>query len=311
MKAQGTTAELRQPRMIVGPWEHIINRSQKAAGVDFGPSAIIDWNGYVCRWFDHYLKEIDNGVLSDPPVHVFVMGRNAWRAATDWPLPETKWTNFYFHSGGQANGSAGDGTLSTQPPATEPADHYAYDPQNPTPSAGFENGHIDGPRDISKSAQRDDVLVYTTPPLAEDVEIVGPITAKLFAATSAGDTDWMLRLVDVHPDGTAAFLAEGILRARHRDTEREGAFHAEKLSTIEPNKVYPYTLDFWRPTGNLFAKGHRIRIEISSSYFPYYLPNLNTEADNVGLETRAVVAKQTIYHDGERPSHVRLPVIPR
>lgn len=311
MKQHGSTPEMRRPRMIVGPWEHIINRSQKAAGMDFGPGAIIDWNGYVCRWFDHYLKEIDNGVLNDPPVHVFVMGQNAWRAASDWPLPETKWTEYYLHSGGKANTSAGDGVLSTTAPSDEASDQYAYDPANPTPSAGFENGHIDGPRDVSSSAKRPDVLVYTTPPLTEAVEVVGPITAKLFASTSAKDTDWMVRLIDVHPDGYAAFLAEGVMRARHRDPERDGAFNAERLTTIEPDKVYPYTIDFWRPTGNRFAKGHRIRVEVSSSYFPYYLPNLNTGADNVGLETKSVVARQTIYHDRERPSHVRLPVIPR
>jgi len=154
------------------------------------------------------------------------------------------------------------------------------------------------------------VLVYTTPPLEEEIEVTGPITAKLYAATSARDTDWMVRLIDIWPDGYAALLCEGVLRARCRDPERGGAFNSTKLSPIEPDKVYEYLIEFWRATGNAFLKGHRIRIEISSSYYPYYLRNLNTGADNVGLETSHVVARQTIYHDAERPSYVVLPVIP-
>lgn len=310
MKQHGGTPEARRPRLVIGPWEHIINRSRTAAGVDFGPQALIDWEGYVCRWFDYHLKEIDNGVLDDPPVHLFVMGRNEWKRAEDWPLPGTQWTKYYLHSGGQANSSAGDGSLSQEPPGDEPPDQYTYDPEAPTPSADFGNGHIDGPRDIRSSSARSDVLVYTTPRLEEEVVVVGPITARLYAATSAKDTDWMVRLVDVHPDGRALFLAEGILRARHRDPERDGAFNPDQLSTIEPGKVYPYTIEFWRPTGNAFAKGHRIQVEISSSYFPFYLRNLNTGADNTGLETESVVARQTVHHNEKAASHIVLPIIP-
>lgn len=310
MKQDGGTSAARRPRIVIGPWEHIINRHRTAAGVDFGAEAIIDWDGYVLRWFDHHLKGIDNGVQDDPPVHVFVMGRNQWRAALDWPLPETRFTSYYLHSAGNANSSSGDGGLSTQPPAKEPPDRYVYDPHDPTPSAAFANGHIDGPRDISKSAARRDVLVYDTPVLTEDVELVGPITAQIFAATSARDTDWMIRLADVQPDGRALFLGEGVMRARHRDPIRHGAFNAHKLSTIEPDQAYEYTIEFWRPTGNLFAQGHRLRIEISSSYYPYYLRNPNTHEDNIGLATSFQTAKQTIFHDAERPSRVILPVIP-
>jgi putative CocE/NonD family hydrolase len=310
MKQYGGTPESRAPRMVIGPWQHIINRHREAAGVDFGPQAIIDWDGYVCRWFDYHLKGKENGILSDPPIHLFVMGRNAWRTATDWPLPETKFTKFYLHSGGQANSAAGDGLLSTVAPSAESPDHYTYDPHDPTPSAGFSNGHIDGPRDISVSAGRPDVLVYTTPELTEDVELIGPITAQLFAATSAKDTDWMLRLSDVQPDGRALFLGEGVMRARHRDSAKSGAYNSQRLSTLEPNEPYEYRINFWRPTGNLFSKGHKIRIEISSSYYPYYLRNLNTGEDNLALATKEAIARQTIYHDAQRPSHVVLPVIP-
>jgi putative CocE/NonD family hydrolase len=160
------------------------------------------------------------------------------------------------------------------------------------------------------SAKRNDVLVYTTPVLEKDVEIIGPITATLYAATSEKDTDWMVRLCDVGPDGRSSFLAEGVMRARHRDPENGGAFNASRLSTLEPNRAYPYIIEFWRPTGNRFLAGHRIRVEISSSYYPYYLRNLNTGEDNIGLATKPVVAQQTIFHDADHASHVVLPVIP-
>lgn len=310
MKQHGGSAAARQPRMVIGPWEHIINTQRAAAGVDFGPQAIIDWDGYVCRWFDFHLKRIDNGVLNDPPIHLFVMGRNQWRTATDWPLPETQFTKYYLHSGGHANSSAGDGTLSPLPPGDEQPDQYTYDPDDPTPSAGFTNGHIDGPRDISASAARQDVLVYTTAELTEDIELIGPITAKLFAATSAQDTDWMVRLADVQPDGRSLFLGEGLMRARHRDPQHGGAFNPERLSTIIPDQAYEYTVEFWRPTGNLFRRGHRIRIEISSSYYPYYLRNLNTGDDNIALAVQPVVARQTMFHDARQPSQIVFPVIP-
>ena len=308
MKQYGGTPEARRPRLVIGPWAHT-GRGRKLLRFDYGSTAAIDWDGYICRWFDYHLKGVANGVLDDPPVHVFVMGYNRWRAAQDWPLPDTKWTKYYIHSGGKANSSAGDGSLSTSPPGDEPADNYTYDPMHPSLSA-FKGPHVDGAVDTGAVSTGQDLLVYTTPPLEEDVEVTGPITAKLYAATSARDTDWMVRLVDVHPDGYAALLCDGVLRARCRDPERGGAFNSAELSRIEPGKVYEYLIEFWRATGNAFLKGHRIRVEISSSYYSFYLRNLNTGADNVGLETSHVVAQQTIYHDAARPSHVVLPLIP-
>ena len=309
MKQYGATPESRRPSLIIGPWQHGINQ-QVVAGFDYGPDAVIDLDGIICRWFDHFLKGIDNGVTDDPPVYVFVMGPNRWYGEQDWPLPQTKWTKYYFHSGGKANSLKGDGGLDTRPPADEPFDGYTYDPADPTPAAPFTNGHIDGAVDTRLPAIRDDVLVYSTPPLEQDIEVTGPIEARLYAATSARDTDWMIRLIDVHPDGYAAFLGEGVMRARHRNPLKRGQFDGEKLSKIEPGRVYEYTIHFWRTTGNVFQRGHRIRIEISSAYFPYYLRNLNTGADNIGLETHFVVARQKIYHNSEFPSHVTLPIIP-
>jgi len=314
MKQYGATADARRPRLVIGPWQHIINQSSKLGSFDYGPQALIDWDGYVCRWFDRYLKGISNGVTNDPPVYIFVMGRNRWYPEQDWPLPQTRWTKYFLHSNGKANSSDGDGSLGTLPPTgsgNAAFDTYTYDPAKPTRSP-FTGGHLEeGAVDTRKSSSGKDVLVYTTPPLDEEVEVTGPITAKLYAATSARDTDWMVRLVDVNPDGYSAMLCEGVMRARHRDPKRGGAFNPHMLSKIEPNRVYEYTIDFWRPTGNAFGTGHRIRVEISSSYFPYYLRNLNSGADNIGLETNSVVAEQNIFHTAEYPSHLVLPVIPR
>lgn len=171
---------------------------------------------------------------------------------------------------------------------------------------------MEGAIDARLAAIGEEVLVYTTTPLTEELEVTGPVEAKLFAATSARDTDWMVRLVDVYPDGYAALLTEGLMRARSRDPQNAGVFTAERLSTIEPNQVYEYTIKFWRATGNVFAKGHRIRVEISSSYYPYYLRNLNSGADNIGLVSAsdAVVATQTVHHGPRYSSHIVLPVIP-
>jgi putative CocE/NonD family hydrolase len=313
MKRYGATPEARRPRVVIGPWIHSFNANRQLGAFDYGPEAVIDWDGYVCRWFDHHLKGLANGVMEDPPVHLFVMGRNEWRTAEEWPLPETRWTKYFLQSGGHANSAKGDGTLTrTAPGAGEgvETDAYTYDPANPSASP-YTGGHLEqGAADTRATSAGPDVLVYTTPPLAEEVEVIGPITAKLFAATSARDTDWMVRLVDVQPDGYAAFLCDGVMRARHRDPARSGSFNAEQLSGIEPNQVYEYTIEFWRATANVFGKGHRIRVEISSSFFPYYLPNLNTGADNIGLETTRVIAQQKIFHSATYPSHVVLPIIP-
>ena len=316
MKAHGATPEARRPSLVIGPWIHGIN-TRSSGGIDYGPNAVIDVDGYVARWFDRYLKGEDNGVENDPPVHVFVMGENAWHAEEDWPLPQTEWTNYYVTSGSGANSSGGDGVLTTEPPADGGHDSYVYDPLNPTrdpfDSWPNKNGHIDGALDTRASAAGDEVLVYRTPPLEQAVEVTGPIEAKLYASTSATDTDWFIRLVDIHPDGYSALLTEAVMRARNRDPDNEGHFNGAGLSTIEPDEVYEYTIHFWRGTGNLFQEGHRIGIEISSSWYPYYLPNLNSGADNVAMVTReeAVTATQRVYHGGERASHIVLPVIRR
>lgn len=315
MKKYGATPQARRPSMIIGPWTHASN-ARVTAGIDYGPEASIDQDGYMLRWYDHYLKGIDNGVENDPPVHVFVMGENKWHAEQDWPLPQMQATRYYFSSNGRANSLKGDGVLTTTPPRRQVIDTYVYDPRNPTldPFDSFpnHNGHTDGAVDTRLSAYGDDVLVYQTPVLDSPIELTGPIEATLYAATSARDTDWMMRLVDVQPDGRSLVLTEGIMRARNRDPNDQGRFNPAQLSTIEPDKVYQYTIKFWRGTGNLFKRGHRIRVEISSSWYPYYLPNLNTGADNVAMVSidEAVVARQKVHHGPQYPSHIVLPVIP-
>lgn len=311
MADHGGSAPARRPALIIGPWTHATN-ARTEDGRDYGIDALIDLNGYLARWFDYHLKGIDNGVTSDPRVYLFVMGENRWRRASDWPLPETQWTKYYLTSGGRANSDRGDGQLSIRLPTRDGADRYRYDPADPTPSAGTENGHITGAADVRSSSARADVLVYQTPVLTEPVTMIGPIEAVLYAATSARDTDWTVRLVDVHPDGYAALLADGVIRARSRDPGNEGRFTATALSTIVPDSTYRYTIRFWRGVANVFKPGHRIRVEISSSWYPYYLRNLNSGADNVGLvrENEAVVAEQRVRHGVRHPSHLVLPIVP-
>jgi putative CocE/NonD family hydrolase len=310
MKKNGPTPETRRPQLLIGPWMHAINVSQKLAGIDYGADSLVDLDGLICRWFDHWLKGVPNGVKDLPPVSVFVMGVNRWYQEQDWPLPQTKWTKYYLDSGGKANSLKGNGKLGIERPTGAAFDAYTYDPAKPTRSP-YTGGHVDGAVDARLPAIGDDVLVYDTPVLTEPVEVTGPISAKLYAATSARDTDWMVRLIDVHPDGYAALLCDGVMRARYRDPDKNGAFNPKKLSTVEPDTIHEYTIDFWRATGNVFLPGHKIRIEVSSSYFPYYLPNLNTGSNNNAYETKPIVARQKLYHTAEYPSHVVLPVIQR
>ena len=290
-------------RLLIGPWPHAINSSPKLGQLEFGPTAVIDMNAYWLRWFDHWLKGVDNQLSQEPPVRIFVMGENVWRDEKEWPLARTEWTKYYLHSNGRANTLNGDGTLSTTAPGNEPADNYTSDPAKPVPFITDPSfAQIGGPDDYREVEQRPDVLVYTSEPLAADTEICGPLRVHLFAASSARDTDFMAKLIDVWPNGFAQRLNDGMVRARFR----EGM---DKPSLIEPGRGYSYDLDLWN-TCQLYKAGHRIRLEISSSAFPKYDRNLNT-GDPLGQTTRMQVAQQKIFHDAERASYVILPIIPR
>lgn len=316
VRAKGRTSLARtQKRLVIGPWTHFKTVAPRKGGfggmaaaddIDYGPDADLNGNLLYLRWHDHWLKGMDNGVDRDPPVRIFVMGENKWRAEQEWPLKRTRYTRYYLGSGGRANGAAGDGTLSLRPWRGAESDRYDYDPANPVPTLG---GNIccssvpSGAHDHRPVEQRPDVLVFTGPVLTETVEVTGPIRATLYAASSAPDTDWVVRLVDVHPDGYARNIQDGIIRARFRGGKADAA------SPIVPGKVYRYDIDMWA-SSNAFQPGHRIRVEVTSSNFPRFDRNLNTGEDPA-TGTRMAVAQQTIFHSPRYPSHVLLPIIPR
>ncbi|HVN02815.1 MAG TPA: CocE/NonD family hydrolase, partial [Bryobacteraceae bacterium] len=257
-------------RILIGPWPH--NKTIKLQGVDFGPDADIPLRGIQLEWFDQFLKGRDTPLLSEAPVRVFLMGANRWLDEHEWP-PPARLERFYLQSRGRANSLAGDGKLAPFVPGREPADRFVYDPNDPVPTQGGAvccNPKIFpwGPRDQRPVEQRRDVLVYTTPPLRKDVEVVGPIRLVLYAATSAPDTDFTAKLVDVHPDGRAENLTDGILRLRYRKS-------LDNPELAEPGKISKITIDAG-VTANVFQKGHAIRLEVSSSNFPRFDRNPNT-----------------------------------
>ena len=312
MTKHGKTERARRAqKLIVGPWIHSLGvkgTDSTTGDVDFGEAVLIDLEMEQTRWYDHWLKGIDNGIMDEPRVKLFVMGVNRWREADEWPLPETRYTPYYLHSGGKANSLFGDGSLSTTPQESEESDGYVYDPEHPVMTIGGSTCCAEtltaitmGPRDQRPNEYRPDVLVYTTPPLDKDVEVIGPVKAVIHAASSARDTDFTAKLVDVYPNGFAMNVAQGIQRARYRDSW-------EEPTLLEPGKVYEYTIDLWS-TGNRFQKGHCIRLEIASSNFPQFDRNPNT-GNPFGQDAELQKAEQTVYHDETHPSHILLPVIP-
>jgi len=303
MLASAGSDEARMSRIIIGPWTH--ESVSKFDDVDFGKSA--DFMQHIktmLRWYDYWLKGADNGIVREDPVTIFVMGKNEWRTARSWPLPGTTYMQFYLHSGGNANTAGGDGLLNIEPPTVEPPDEFTYDPANPVPSIGgtsIYGNAAAGPKDQRVVEERDDVLVYTTRVLEEDIEVTGPVELVLYASSSAVDTDFCAKLVDVYPDGRAINLRTGMLRARYRASLMEP-------SLLKSGKIYEFEIRVGC-TSNVFKKGHRIRLEVSSSYFPEFSRNLNTGAP-IGLTSEIVKADQTVYHDSDYPSYLLLPVIP-
>jgi len=325
-------------RLIMGPWTHGDRQLTYVGDVDFGPDATIDGNvasdflTLRLRWFDRWLKGTKNGVDAEPKVRIFVMGggsgrRNAagrlehggrWRAEHDWPIPDTRWTPYYFGR---------DGSLSAAKPSTPDAwREYRFDPAHPVPTIGgtvtsgqpvMVGGAFDqreGPRFFGSTepyralAERQDVLVFQTPALEADVEVTGPIAANLFISSDCPDTDFTIKLVDVHPpnadypEGFAMNVADGILRVRYRDSW-------EKPSLMTPGTVYRIQVTAF-PTSNLFVRGHRIRVDVSSSNFPHFDVNPNT-GEPEARATSLRIATNRVYLDASRPSHIILPIIPR
>ncbi|HEX2347715.1 MAG TPA: CocE/NonD family hydrolase [Ktedonobacterales bacterium] len=304
MTSHAATAEARRSqRLLMGPWGHAVNTTTKLGEVDFGSAALIDLRGEQLAWFDRWLL----GVGAEQPVtpaRIFIMGENVWRDEQEWPLARAISTRYHLRSAGRANSRFGDGALATAaPPADEASDSYRYDPARPTPFiTEATSSQVGGPDDYAAVQRRDDLLVYRTEPLSEDIEVTGPISMELYAASSAPDTDFMAMLLDVAPSGFTQRLTDGMVRARFR----EGMANP---SPITPGAVYRYTIDCWN-TAHVFRAGHRIAAQIASAAFPKYDRNLNTGAE-LGVTSEMAVAEQTIYHDAERPSAIILPIIPR
>jgi putative CocE/NonD family hydrolase len=324
-------------RLILGPWTHGDRSLTYAGDVDFGPAATLDDNlapdflALRLRWFDRWLKGVDNGVAGEPAVRLFVMGGGSgrrkaagrmdhggrWRAESDWPLPDLKRTAYYFHA---------DGGLSSEAPGTsESSLSYDFDPDKPVPSIGgtitsgepvMRGGAYDqreGPRFFGSRepylplSARPDVLVFETPPLDADVEVTGPVIANLWITSSCPDTDFTIKLIDVYPanedypEGFAMNVTDGIMRVRYRRS-------FEHPQMLRSGEVAAVTVQAF-PTANLFKRGHRIRLDVSSSNFPHFDVNPNTgAAEGTGL-TRSI-ARNTLFLDRHRPSHVLLPIAP-
>lgn len=303
MRKHGGTPEARKgTRMTVGPWGH--GPSRKFGDVDFGPDAnrvVFERN---LQWFDHYLKGMPTGIASEPPVEIFYMGVNRWVKHDDWPIPGAKYMPFYIASGGQANSARGNGTLVPTKPTGAESDAFVYDPAKPVPTLGGNDccgAPIPaGPVDQRTIEARHDVLVYTSAILDKPLAIAGPVKMQLYAATDVPDTDFTVKLVDLHPNGFAMNIAEGILRARFRDG-------AGRAPALKPGEVTKFEIDM-RGTANVFQPGHRIRIDITSSNFPQYDRNPNT-GDPQGVNDKMRIAHQKILHSAQYQSHIVLPVV--
>ena len=298
-------------KLIIGPWSHQIapwgrvpmGKNGEYADRTFGKQALSDVIEMHMHWYDQRLKGIDTGVDEEAPIKLFVMGKNTWRDEYEWPLERTEWTKFYLSSAGNAVDDGG-GLHPEIKTSDQTSDSFIYDPGDPVPSLGSQYQTYDfcGPHDRSYIQRRPDVLTFTTDVLTEDMEITGPISATIWASSDAKDTDFTATLTDLEPDGKAIALCEGIVRARFRNG-------TENPQMMVPGEIYKFEIDMWN-TSNSFIKGHRIRIEISSSNFPRYNRNLNS-GNPIASDIDITLANQTVYHGIQYPSYINLPVIPK
>lgn len=303
LRNRGATPEARRlSKLILGPWNHtsITVHSTQTGALDFGPNAGLDFDRLLLRWFDQRLKGIDTDIDHEPPVWIFVMGDNRWRFEREWPPARARPTPLFFHSDGSANTKSGDGRLAWSPPQREPPDRYVFDPARPVWDPNFETG---GPFDQGPLETRRDVLVYTSDPLTEAVEVTGEIEAVLYVSSDARDTDFAVMVCDVHPDGTSYNVLgpeAGYLRMRYR----EGY---DRQVLMDRDTIYRVIIGNML-TSNVFKRGHRIRVHVTSSRAPHFDPNPNT-GTTIANESRLTSATQVIHHDAERPSHLVLPLI--
>jgi putative CocE/NonD family hydrolase len=274
-------------------------------GIDLGPESQVGVRSLQIAWFDQWLKGKDSALLSKQPIQFFVMGANKWREEREWPPEAAKPMDFYLQSGGKANSLTGDGALADKPGHKSAFDTFEFDPAHPVPTRGGSvccNPKVFpwGPFDQRVVEERKDVLIYSTKPLKDPVEVAGPVKVALWVSTNVKDTDFTAKLVDVFPDGTARNLTDGILRLRYRDS-------LEKPELAKPGELYRIVVDAG-PTSNVFLKGHRIRLEVSSSNFPRFDRNPNTGA-LIADATRFAKANQIVFHDAAHPSALTLLVI--
>ncbi len=291
-------------QLILGPWDHGSIGRAKVGKIDFGPNAVLDTVGENLKWFDRFLKKdsenIDNVSL---PVKYFSMGENVWHEATTWPPTGFTSTPFYLHSNGNANTDKGDGKLDQSPPiSNEVADSFQADPDDPSPACPVTKsrpfmGATWAPVDQRPIEKRDDVLVYTSVPFTEPLTFAGNVKAKLFVSADTPDADWVVKLIDVHPDGFAQNMAVGILRGSYRNSE----LHP---SPLKPDQVYEVTIDLG-PIAAQLRKGHRLRVDICGAYFPLFDRNPNSAEGPFGK--RSLVSTEKVYHDQIRMSHIVLP----
>jgi putative CocE/NonD family hydrolase len=300
----GSEAARRGQHLLVTIGGHA-GGGRKIGDVDFGEAAAeFNENDLTLKWYQYLFQGAQNE-FAGRPVKIFVMGSNQWREEDDWPLARAQSAKYFLHSAKTANSLRGDGSLSTVAPRSEPSDRYVYDPSNPAPTIGgplcCDSEHLaPGPRDQRPVEARDDVLIYTTPAFSQDTEVTGPVSLELFAQSSAVDTDFEAKLVDVGPDGFAQNLTEGIIRARYRNSQ-------EKPELMNPGQIYKFVIDLWS-TSNVFLKGHALRLEISSSNFPRFDRNMNTGEVQAWAQ-KYVSATNVVYHDAEHPSALVLPVV--
>ncbi|MEW6745826.1 MAG: CocE/NonD family hydrolase [Planctomycetota bacterium] len=306
MRERAATEEARKAQyLVMGPWGHAFNVTRQLGDVDLGAEAVVDLDSFTLRFFDCYLKGIENGIEDEEKVLVFVMGENRWHREKSWPLPQTTFTKLYLQSGGKAQRRDGDGVLVLENLRGEaPPDIYRYDPaQLPESLADFNDlAGSSATADFAALPDRDDVLDYTSPPLASPVELTGPLATVLSVATDAADTDFAASIFHLTPDGKMRVIGAGIQRVRYRLGPRTDA-------PVPPNEIVSVTIDCWASSIRL-EKGDRIRLQVSSTAFPGFARHLNT-LEPIATAREPVVATNSVYHDATRPSYVVLPVIPR
>lgn len=300
IRKDGHTDLARQrQRLVIGPWSHTGRGGRKVGDLDFGKNAAFNVRREETRWFDHWLKGKDNGIEKEPPVRIFVMGKDEWRSEQEWPLSRAEKRTLYLDGGGSANTPAGDGELSAKPPQKAGEDSYRYDPAKPVPTL-WTKAQFTVPADQAPLAKRRDILVYQSAPLKQALEVTGYPEVNLFLSSSAPDTDFFARLIDVAPDGVARDITMGMVRARRRHG-------LDQDDLLKPGKIVEFSIKL-NPTSNLFKEGHRIRLDITSSDFPNFDRHHNTAA-NQNTDATLVVAKQTLHHGPKFRSKVVLPVI--